>query len=138
MLGRLCLRIIATVHLSLVTTAIVKESQASAEEYRAPEAVPAEWRNYAARLQGSFRDWLAADDKIVSSLGDVQGMSSRTIIVRAWIASGGTVERVEFSGIDERAAAALRSKLVGGDIGTPPPSDMLQPLNLKLSLGDKG
>ena len=110
-------------------------------EYRKPEAAPAAWREYAERVQSLFREWLAADDDVLRQFqtrGSGKADAPSTVIVRAWVASDGKVERVEFSGLDERAAISVRSVLAKGNIGTSPPSGMLQPLNLKLSLGDKG
>jgi hypothetical protein len=119
-----------------------RQLPAMAQDYRASEAAPAAWMDYAKRVQGLFREWLAADDSVIRDMSVAQekagkGSLPKTVTVRAWIASDGKVERIELNGIDGVAAVTLRSKLARGDIGLPPPPGMLQPLNLRLSLGDK-
>jgi hypothetical protein len=114
---------------------------AIAQEYRASTEAPAEWRAYAQRLQGLFRDELT-DDDIIRSLAAARDKAAKenlpaTFTVRAWVAANGKVERLEFSGLDETTTSAVRARLMRTDVGASPPVDMLQPLHLKLSLGDK-
>jgi hypothetical protein len=45
----------------------------------------------------------------------------------------GKIERVESDGLDPVAAISLRALLAGEGVGVPP-SDMLQPLHLRLTL----
>jgi hypothetical protein len=110
-------------------------------EYRASAAAPAEWRAYAQRLQGLFRDELS-DDDIIRSLAATRDKAAAeklptTFTVRAWITQDGKIARLEFSGLDETTTSAVRARLMRTDVGTSPPADMLQPIHLKLSLGDK-
>jgi hypothetical protein len=58
-------------------------------------------------------------------------------VLRTWVLADGSVNRVEFTGIDDRKAVdELRALLVDGNVGAPPP-EMLQPLHLRLSLRAK-
>jgi hypothetical protein len=115
--------------------------QETGHEYRASAAAPAEWRAYAQRLQGLFRDELS-DDDIIRSLAAARDKAAAeklptTFTVRAWITQDGKIARLEFSGLDETTTSAVRARLMRTDVGTSPPADMLQPIHLKLSLGDK-
>src|SRR5262249_12074031 len=111
------------------------------QEYRASTEAPAEWRAYAQRLQGLFKDELSDDDMIrsLAAAGDKAAKEHvpATFRVRAWVAADGKVGRLEFSGLDAATTSAVRARLMRTDVGASPPADMLQPLHLKLSLGDK-
>src|ERR1700743_2839395 len=105
-------------------------------EYRASAAAPAEWRAYAQRLQGLFRDELS-DDDIIRSLAAARDRAAAeklptTFTVRAWITQDGKIARLEFSGLDETTTSAVRARLMRTDVGASPPADMLQPIHLKL------
>jgi len=113
-------------------------------DYRPAAAAPAAWQEFAKRLQSRFQQRLAADDEGVRQFQDYMAKRagaadtpSLTLVVRTWILPDGKIERIEFDGLDDPAAAVnLRALLAGGDVGTPPP-DMLQPLRLRLSLRPK-
>lgn len=128
-----------------IAAGAVKPEPAAAQDavYQKPEAVPAAWREYAERVQTVFRQLLDADDDMFRQFqtrGDdsTNARAASSVIVRAWIANDGKVERVELVGLDGQPAMSLRSVLAKGNIGAPPPPGMLQPLNLRLSLADKG
>ena len=58
-----------------------------------------------------------------------------SLVVRAWLNPDGTVERVSFGSLNNaQADADLQTILKRGNIGEPPPPEMLQPLNLRFSL----
>jgi len=120
---------------------LAASQSAIGQEYRASAEAPAEWRAYAQRLQGLFKDELSDDDMIRSfaAAGDKAAKQNvpASFTVRAWVAADGKVERLEFSGLDAATTSAVRARLMRTDVGASPPDDMLQPLHLKLSLGDK-
>ena len=137
-----CLRsLLALATPLIVAGGFVGSHAAIGHEYRASAAAPAEWRAYAQRLQGLFRDELS-DDDIIRSLAAARDRAAAeklptTFTVRAWITQDGKIARLEFSGLDETTTSAVRARLMRTDVGTSPPADMLQPIHLKLSLGDK-
>lgn len=122
----------------------VGSAQTSAQSlnYRAPSSVPPAWNAYAALVQSRFREWLGADDDVayrfhlflensaVSADGPLE-----SLVVKVWVKPDGKVEQVAFSELkDKQADEDLHNILARGDIGEPPPPDMLQPLHLRLAL----
>jgi len=114
-------------------------------DYRPAAEAPAAWQEFAQRLQTHFQERLAADDEgarrfqdyLAKHAGAAADAPPVAVVVRAWILPDGKLERVEFDGLDDAAAAAdLRALLAAGAVGAPPP-DMLQPLRLRLSLRPK-
>jgi hypothetical protein len=111
-------------------------------DYRQPDTVPASWVRYAQLVQYRFKEWLAADTERASRFHLF--LENRTanadappdqLIVKAWIAGDGKVEKVEFASLhDERANQDLHAILSRGNIGESPPADMLQPIHLRLLL----
>jgi hypothetical protein len=127
----------------IVTTGVGTScSPAAAQDvdYRSAATAPAAWQEFAQRLQARFQDRLATDedvqllqDYIAKRSGGVS-TTALALMVRAWVLPDGKVERVEFDGLDDdHLAVRLRTLLAVGDVGVPP-SDMLQPLRLRLSL----
>lgn len=109
-------------------------------DYRSAAAAPAAWQEFAKQLQNRFQQRLAADDEParrflddVAKLAGGKDAAAPTLIVRAWILPDGKIERVESQGLDSVAAVRLRALLAGEGVGLPP-SDMLQPLQLRLTL----
>jgi hypothetical protein len=140
-----CLRSFALATPLAAVGALVGSHAAMAQEigheYRASAAAPAEWGAYAQRLRSLFRDELS-DDDIMRSLATARDRAAAekrpmTFTVRAWITGDGKIARLEFSGLDETATSAVRARLMRTDVRAAPPADMLQPIHLKLSLGDK-
>ncbi len=111
-------------------------------DYRSAAAAPAAWREFATQLQGRFQQRLAADDAGARKFQNFMAMRTgnaapRAFVVRTWVLPSGKVERIEFDGLDDDDVAVnLRALLVTVD-GGKPPSDMLQPLHLRLSLQPK-
>ncbi|WP_024506336.1 hypothetical protein [Bradyrhizobium sp. ARR65] len=112
-------------------------------DYRSALSAPADWQAFASRLQTRFQDELSAED-VVRQFQDEAARRGRgadpavdVVTVRAWIMSDGRIERVEFGQIDPGLAVRLRALLTRANVGTPP-SDMLQPVHLRLSLKPKG
>jgi len=111
-------------------------------DYRTPDAVPPSWQQFAKLVKYRFEQWIAGDDEIAQRFRDYvlkraghDDGPPRSLVVRAWVAADGKVERVEFPALnDPRATEDLRTILVRGNVGEPPPPDMLQPLHLKFSL----
>ena len=113
---------------------------AQQSDYRAAAAAPAAWQQFAKQLQDRFQQRLAVDDEGTRRFQD--DMTKRaaaakaapaSVIARTWILPDGKIERIEFDGLDSTVAVNLRALLSRGDVGVPP-SDMLQPVLLRLSL----
>jgi hypothetical protein len=138
--SRLCFGCAAAVLFGLSAGAPVASAQNL--NYRAPNAVPASWTQYAQLIQYKFRQWMSADDEIAYRFHlfmENRVLNEATppdaLVVKVWIASTGKVERVEFPPLpDKQANEDLQTILTRGNIGEPPPSDMLQPVHLKVQL----
>jgi hypothetical protein len=118
------------------TTSVVAQQS----DYRAAAAAPAAWQQFAKQLQDRFQQRLAVDDERARRFQDDMtkraGAAKATpasVIARTWILPEGKIERIEFDGLDPDVAIDLRALLTRGDVGAPP-SDMLQPVLLRLSL----
>jgi hypothetical protein len=115
---------------------------AQAPAYLSPDSVPVAWGEFAALVKSRFEQRIAADDPIANRFRDWLLKSQGTpeaapaaLIVRAWIAPDGGVERVSFAPLGNgRADQDLRALLVRGNVGKAPPRDMLQPIHLRFSL----
>jgi hypothetical protein len=137
---RLCFGCVAAVLFGLSAGAPAATAQSL--NYRAPNAVPASWTQYAQLIQYKFRQWMSADDEIAYRFHlfmENRVLNEETppdaLVVKVWIAPTGKVERVEFPPLpDKQANADLQTILTRGNIGEPPPSDMLQPVHLKVQL----
>lgn len=113
--------------------------------HRAPNTVPAAWQRFAQLVQYRFREWLAADDEVayrfhlfLENRVINEDAPPESLVVKVWVAPDGQVERVVFPPLsDAQANEDLRTILTRGNIGEPPPSDMLQPLHLRLALAWK-
>jgi hypothetical protein len=112
--------------------------------YRSATAAPKTWQAFARQLQGRVEQRLAGDDERARHFQDYltrrseQADARLTVVLRTWVLTDGTVDRVEFDGIDDpHAIDDLRAVLIDGNVGAPPP-EMLQPLHLRLSLRAKG
>lgn len=108
--------------------------------YRSAVSAPAAWQAFARQLQSRFQQRLAADDAAarrfldqVEKRGEAGSATPVAVTVRTWILPDGSVERLEFNGLDQAAAVDLRALLTRDNVGAPP-SDMLQPLHLRLTL----
>jgi hypothetical protein len=114
--------------------------------YRAPDAVPASWTRYAQLVQYRFGQWLSADDAVayrfhlfLENRVVADDAPPAMLVVQAWIDKDGNVARVVFPPLkDQQADADLHTILVRGNIGEPPPPDLLQPLHLRVSLSMPG
>jgi hypothetical protein len=113
---------------------------AQQSDYRAAAAAPAAWQQFAKQLQDRFQQRLAVDDEATRRFQDDMakraGAAQATpasVIARTWILPDGKIERIEFDGLDSAVAVNLRALLSRGDVGVPP-SEMLQPVLLRLSL----
>ena len=110
--------------------------------YRSPTTVPVSWQRYAQLVQYRIGDWMRTDDdvthrfhvylenRIINEPGPPQ-----TLIVKIWVSQTGKVSRAEFRPLaDAQANTDLRTILERGVVGEAPPSDMLQPMHLKIAL----
>jgi hypothetical protein len=130
------------VMLELRPAAIVSLPPAQTFDNRPAEAIPESWARFAQLVEDQFKARLEANDGTANrfrlflkgeatSGGDP---SSSTLVVEVWVGADGIVERVAFPPLQDRQAETdLHSILEGRNIG-PPPSDMPQPLRLKLAL----
>ncbi len=122
--------------------AVAATTSAAAQQgdYRPAAEAPAAWQTFARQLQGRFQQRLAADDDAarrfhdqLDKRGDADSAAPVAVTVRTWILPDGKVDRLEFNGLDPAAAVDLRALLTRDNVGAPP-SDMLQPLHLRLTL----
>ncbi len=134
--------VIGTAALPVAAPATISPAAAQNLGYRSANSVPTPWVRYAELVQYRFKDWLAADDEVayrfhlfLANRVINEATPPDSLIVQVWIATTGKVDRIEFPPLkDPQANDDLRLILSRGNIGEPPPSDMLQPLRLKLSL----
>jgi hypothetical protein len=103
-------------------------------------AVPATWSQFGQLVQDQFKALLEANDDTANRFRLTlknQPASGEfppgVVLVQVWVGSDGKVTRLEFPSLQSREADAdLRAILEGANIGRPP-SDMPQPLRLKLA-----
>jgi hypothetical protein len=114
-------------------------------DYRDPSKAPPSWGQFAKLVQYRFETWMGAEEEVANRFRSCmvehagkEGGPPPSLVVRAWLNPDGTVERVSFGTLkDAKAEADLRTILTRGNIGEAPPPEMLQPLNLRLSLNPK-
>lgn len=130
--------------ISLGASGLMPSATAVAQntDYRSADRAPAVWREYARWVQNQFQDRLAADDNAVHEVKRM--LSARTtgdrglaVVAKVWISAKGRIDRLELDGLDDDTSRRLRAVLTRDHLGPPPP-DMLQPLRLKLALGQPG
>jgi hypothetical protein len=126
----------------LVSIGAPQRAPAQSLQLRDPASVPPSWQQFAKLVKYRFEEWTRADDEVTRRLRTyVQSRAGhddgppRALLVKAWVAADGKVEKVDFPALnDPQATEDLRAILVRGNIGEPPPPDMLQPLQLRVSL----
>lgn len=129
---------------SLIAACANSTALAQEVDYRPVASAPAVWGAFAQQLQRRFEARLAADDNQARAFQDrLKERDARkdtpplTFAARVWILPDGTIGRLDFDGLDDTEIAIhLRALLAGDNVG-PPPSDMLQPLRLRLSARPK-
>ena len=120
----------------------MSSARSQALDFRTPDAAPPAWGQFAKLVKYRFEEWIAADDVIanrfrawVKAANAADKATPSSLVVKAWLNPDGTVERVTFPALnDERANSDLRLVLTRGNIGEPPPLEMIQPINLRFSL----
>lgn len=117
--------------------------RAKAQSFRSVADAPAAWNDYAANLRQRSQAALSSNDgearrlrealeRMHAAAGGDSGPAELT--VRLWIMASGQVDRVSFPSLSDAAADdSLRTLLMRVSAGAPP-SGMLQPIRLKLSL----
>ena len=111
-------------------------------DYRSAASAPMAWQAFAKQLQSRFQEELTAEDVVQRFQDETakRGRGAETVgdvlTVRAWIRADGRIERVEFGRTDPDLAIRLGVLLRQANVGAPP-ADMLQPVNLRLSLRPK-
>ena len=134
-------RVTGPVTALLAVWAFMTGAPASAQLSEVPEA----WLSYAQLAGGQFQGRLDGNSRAASVLhayleDRAESATADTprpeIVVRVWIDATGAVTHAEFDTLGQPAAdAALRYLLTGsGPLSERPPSDMLQPLRLRLTL----
>ncbi len=115
---------------------------ARARDFRSTNQVPPSWVQFSKLVKYRFEQWVSSDDPIAARFrvylkaqaGAVDGPPD-TLDVRVWVNVDGSVARVTFPAFKDAVATTdLRTILSGGNIGERPPPDMLQPINLRLTL----
>src|SRR5436190_23218936 len=122
--------------------AVGTKAIAQALDYRDPAKAPPSWAQFAKLVQYRFESWIGADEEIANRLraylvehAGKEAGPPPSLVVRAWLNPDGTVERVSFGSLNNaQADADLQTILKRGNIGEPPPPEMLQPMNLRFSL----
>lgn len=129
--------------LSALAIALGPASSAAAHERSlSAEQAPLEWIAYAERVQQQVTSWLMSDEPpavenraYLDSLRPGPDQPPSPLTLRIWITGAGSIERIEFPPFADAAANdRLRSLLVGREIGTPPPADMLLPIRLAIEI----
>lgn len=110
----------------------------------AQAAVPQHWISYAQLASNQFQSWLAdgSNEAVVRLHNHMQarvlgeaGTMPAPVIVRVWVAADGQISRLDFDSLGQASADAdLRSVLTSQPLSEPPPSDMRQPMVLRLKL----
>lgn len=132
-MGRLWRLAVAGVALVLGSSGVAAQST----------AVPASWTSYAGLVGRQFQAWLMGDDDVAFRFH--QFLEGRAVsatdtppgplLIKVWIGSEGQVTRLDFASLGaEEANADLRHLLTATPLSEPPPSDMRQPLMLRLNL----
>ena len=113
-------------------------------EYRSATTVPEAWQVFARQLQQRFEQQLAGDSDGARRIQDYlmrrgggADASALRLVLRTWVLADGRLNRIEVDGMDDAGVRELRALLMDGGVGAPP-SAMLQPLHLRLSLRAKG
>lgn len=110
-------------------------------DFHDPSTAPASWVQFAALVKFRFEEWIAANDSTAARFrtylkihaGTSDGPPS-SLTVRTWVNPDGSVARVSFPALtDPVATKDLHTILTRGNIGEPPPPEMVQPLNLRFS-----
>lgn len=120
----------------------ISAARSQALDFRPVDAAPPSWGQFAKLVKYRFEEWVAADETVanrfrawVKTAGATDKAAPSSLVVKAWLNPDGTVERVAFAPLsDERAGSDLRTILTRGNIGEPPPPEMIQPINLRFSL----
>ena len=122
--------------------ALCAPAHAQTLNYRAADAAPPSWAQFAKLVKYRFEEWISEDEAVANRFrgwltehtGKEDGPPA-TLVVRAWLNPDGTVERIAFAPLkDSRANDDLHTILMRGNVGEAPPPEMLQPLNLRFSL----
>lgn len=106
-------------------------------------AAPDSWLAYAGEVSRTLPIWLAEDTAPAQRLRDhlvamrpAPDASTPPVFLKLWVASDGTVSRIEsLDVVDAQVDADLRMSLVGRRLPSAPPKDMRQPIRLKFQLG---
>ena len=115
-------------------------------DYRSPDAAPPSWGQFSKLVKYRFEEWMSADEAVANRfrawLKETSGTANgapASIVVKAWLNPDGSIEKVSFPPFkDERATTDLRVMLTRGNVGEAPPPEMIQPINLRFSLGVPG
>jgi hypothetical protein len=126
----------------LVIPAVVPTALSESSNFRPSNGVPAAWTRYAQLVQLRFKERLAADDPVayrfhlfLENRVVSEDAPPEALVVKVWIARDGEIQQVVFAPLkDQQANDDLHALLIGGNVGEPPPPDMLQPLQLRLAL----
>jgi hypothetical protein len=116
--------------------------------YRSAASVPASWSRYAELVQFRIMEWMSAETEAADRLHAflesqaAAGAASTipdSVVVKIWVGPDGIVQKVDIPPLgSDQARADFRALLTAGNVGESPPGDMLQPLQLRLSLKRQG
>jgi hypothetical protein len=126
-----------------LTEAAPDEGKASATSATTSSAmqIPVAWQDFAKSLQRQFQERLASNNDAALRFHDAMARlagemkPAPSVLLRVWIMADGRLDRIE---IDGRASDQASRDLVAAVGGVDrPPSDMPQPLRMRLSLAAK-
>jgi hypothetical protein len=122
-------------------TEAATDAEGKSVETSAATPVPAAWQDFAKSLQRQIQDRLASNSDAALRFYDemarmaVETKPAPSVLIRVWIMSDGKLERIEIDGLPSGQASRDLIAAVGGV--DRPPSDMPQPVRLRLSLRAK-
>jgi len=115
---------------------------ATAQDYRSPDRAPPSWIQFAKLVKYRLETWVGSTDPqaarfrvyVKAHMGREDGPPP-VLTVKVWVNPDGSIARVSFAEFKDKGATDdLRAILMRGNVGEPPPSDMLQPLNLRFAI----
>ncbi|MGO4683751.1 hypothetical protein [Hyphomicrobium sp. 2TAF46] len=115
---------------------------ATAQDYKSSERAPPSWTQFAKLVKYRFETWVSGIDPqaarfrvyVKAHMGREDGPPP-VLTVKVWVNPDGSIARVSFAEFKDKGATEdLRAILMRGNVGEPPPSDMLQPLNLRFAI----
>jgi hypothetical protein len=131
-----CRRIVLATCTLLLSLTCDFAPAAHAQSYRSSAEAPKAWNDYASDLRRRCEAMLHSDDAAASRLrAAVAKYDTGTgLLVSLWVAPSGQVQNAVFAGLPDADASAELKTLLTRIVAGSPPSDLLQPIRLRLTL----